>query len=297
LIGGALLAVLGVGACTNGQSGSDSGSAAGGFAAPGAAAATGAAGKRAAARPADSNGGNGATGDLAFGTAKIRRAELHVVIRHDESVDGKADVAAAIALAAGGEVDADDRSSGSSPSATLVLRVPPEELSAVLHQLAGLGRSTARHLSTQDVTAKVADVESRVASARREIARLRELYQHAVKISDVITIEGELSERESDLESLEAQQRALTAETSLATVTLTLSRAAAPAPPKPPAEHHRTGFVGGLASGWDAFTGAAAAFATAIGAVLPFAVLLVVLALAGRLLWARLRPARPAPPT
>ncbi len=50
------------------------------------------------------------------------------------------------------------------------------------------------------------------------IVRLRTLYAGASKVADVITIESELATRESDLESLEAQQRALAAQTSMATV-------------------------------------------------------------------------------
>ncbi len=191
-----------------------------------------------------------------------------------------------IAIRAGGEVDADDRTSGARASADLVLRVPPQRLTAVLAQLADLGKERSRHLATQDVTAKVADVSSRVASAERAIARLRQLYARAVKVSDIVQIESELSARESDLESLQAQQRALVRETSTAVITLSLVSASA----SPPPVHHRSGFLGGVQNGWDAFTHTMSALAAACGAVLPFAALLLVLSLVGRVLWTHLRP-------
>ena len=53
---------------------------------------------------------------------------------------------------------------------------------------------------------------SRVASAQQAIVRLRTLYGKAAKVRDVIAIEGELNSREADLESLQAQQRALAAQ-------------------------------------------------------------------------------------
>jgi hypothetical protein len=221
---------------------------------------------------------------------------MTVSIKHGESVASKADQAEAIASGVGGEVDTDDRTTGKYPSATLLLRVPPEDLGTVLHDLSGLGVEKSRHLSTRDVTSQVADVTSRVASARAAITRLRVLYEHAVKVSDVITIESELSNRESDLESLQAQQRALDAETSTATITLSLVSA----PPikhkiAPVRRHHRSGFVGGLLNGWDAFARGAAWIATAVGAVLPFAVLLAIIAVLIRALWPRLRsPREPA---
>jgi hypothetical protein len=223
--------------------------------------------------------------------AKIRTADLTVVVTHGTTVTARADLAARIATRAGGEIDTDDRTAGKDASATQVFRVPPQQLSPVLDQLGRqLGKERSRHVSTQDVTAKVADVSSRVASAQQAIARLRGLYAHAVKVSDVISIESELSSRESDLESLQAQQRALAKETSTAVITLTLLAAA----PPPPTTHHRTGFVRGLASGWDAFTRTLGAFATGLGAVLPFVVLMLVLGAAGRLLWVQVRARRPA---
>lgn len=230
-----------------------------------------------------------------IGTAKIRIANMTVQVKRGTTVADQANTAEAIAIGAGGEVDADDRSSGPGATATLVLRVPPEQLTATLTQLSKLGDEQNRRVSTQDVTSKVADVNSRVASAQGAIAGLRALYQRARKIADVINIESELAQRESDLESLQAQQRALASETSTAAITLSLT-----SPPKivkkkvvpPVKKHDEGGFLGGLRDGWHAFVTGAKAVATAVGALLPFAVLLLVLGLAGRLLWPRIRPSR-----
>lgn len=277
--------ICGLGACT----GSGGGSGAGGGTADAAAA------RPPAAAPSppslsgrgtsDTTGGR-LTADV-VGTAKIRIADMTVAVKRGGSVPATADRAESIAIAAGGEVDADDRTSGPHPSATLVLRVPPEQLGQVLGQLSALGVERSRHSTTQDVTAKVADVTSRVASAEASIARLRQLYRTASKVRDVIAIENELATRESDLESLQAQQRALTAETSTARITLTLVRQRQHAPL--PA-HHRSGFIGGLLNGWDAFRSGAGALATAAGAVLPFLALIVVLFVGWRVLRPRLRP-------
>lgn len=294
---GTVIAIAGIGACTSsgGQSASGNG---GSFAEsaklPGAAAPAGGASAGSATK------GDATTTDdsLELSSAKIRTAQLEVAVKHSESVAAKADAATAIVLGTGGEVDSDDRSAGRYPTATMILRVPPEELTPVLGQLARLGTEKSRQLSTKDVTSKVADVDSRVASARGAITRLRDLYQHAVKVGDIISIESELSSRESDLESLQAQQRALAAQTSMATITLALTRSAATVVAPPAKSHaHRTGFLGGLQNGWDAFTRGAAGIATAAGAVLPFAVLLLVLGFLGRLAWPRLRPNRSAAPT
>ena len=292
-------AITALGACTSSGGGggaSDVGAASGRTAG-------GSAVKAAPTPPAhgstDPSLGRAGLASIEIGTAKIRIASMTVQVKHGATVAEQANTADAIAIGAGGEVDADDRSSGRDATATLVLRVPPDQLTATLTQLSRLGVEKSRRLSTQDVTSKVADVNSRVASAQGAIARLRVLYQRARKVADVINIESELAQRESDLESLQAQQRALAAETSTAAITLTLT--SPPKVVKKPVHHAKKhqevgGFVGGLRDGWHAFVTGAKALATVVGAVLPFAVLLVVLGLAARLLWPRIRPTRgPAP--
>jgi hypothetical protein len=223
--------------------------------------------------------------------ALIRTADLTVEMPHGRSLTAPADQAEQIALAAGGQVFADERSGGPSPMASLTLKVPGEALGGVIDKLAALGKEKARRTSTQDVTGQVADVDSRVRSAQASIAQLRVLFDRAVKVGDLIALENELSQREADLEALEAQQRALEAQTAMATVTLHLTTAgAAPVTHK----HHATGgFVGGLRNGWQAFGSAAGAVATAVGAVLPFLLLALVVGAAALALRRRFRSVAP----
>ena len=117
----------------------------------------------------------------------------------------------------------DDRSgSGADAHATLVLKVPPEKMDAMLDQLGRLGREQSRSSSTQDVTQDVADVDARVASMQASIARVRAILSRAERIGDVVSVEGELSRRTTDLESLQARQRALAGQVNYATITLQL---------------------------------------------------------------------------
>jgi hypothetical protein len=227
----------------------------------------------------DTSGGGGAAKaapDVADPQAKIRKADITVSIAHADEVSAKADQAAVIARRYGGDVDAEQRSSGPHASATLTLKVRPDDLSATLTDLSALGTELDRHQSTENVTQQVADVDSRVRSARLAIDKLDALYAQASKVSDLLVIDGQLADRQSDLEALLAQQRALAGQVAMATVDVTLTTATAP----PPATHHdkRTGFLGGLSRGWDAFTSAAGGIATGLGAALPFLVLFALLA-------------------
>ena len=279
----------GLGTSSDGSNGSNSSSAAGGSAdvqsRPGAAKASAAA---AAPALAPAGAASGHAGAPVSSTSLILTGSLALTVGTNGAVDRAATLATGIADGAGGRVDADTRASTAQHSATLVLRVPNATLPGVVEQLAALGTVRSRNLQTRDVTTQVADVNSRVTSARAAIASLTRLYARARSVGELIAVESALSSRQSDLEALEAQQRALATETSLATLTLSVDVRA------PAATHHRDhsgGFVGGLHSGWHAFTRTARAAATGVGAALPFVVLVLVLAAATLLVRRRRRSA------
>ena len=170
----------------------------------------------------------------------------------------------------------------------VVLRVPSDKYDEVLAELEGAGKLLSRTAKAQDVTDQVVDVDSRIASQRASVARVRELMDRATKLSDVVELEGELSTRESDLEALLAQQSSLKDRTSLATITLSLSQTPVA---KAAAKDESPGFVDAVAGGWHVFVTMLRWIALSLGAVLPFA---AVAALA-LFVWLRLvRPRRAA---
>ncbi|MEU4176184.1 DUF4349 domain-containing protein [Streptomyces sp. NPDC026589] len=225
-------------------------------------------------------------------------AATHVIRTATLSVEVK-NVAKAVAAArgaaesAGGLVATEEteRLDDTYETSHLVLRVPQDRYQEVLRELAGSGKLLSRTSDAKDVTDQVVDVDSRIATQRASVARVRELMDRAEKISDVVALEGELSSRQSDLESLLAQQSSLKDRTSLATITLDLT------PPDAPDDDGReedTGFLDALGGGWDAFVTVLRWIAVAFGAAFPF-LLTAALALVGwRVLRAR-RAARRAP--
>ena len=206
--------------------------------------------------------------------------------------------AEALATASGGlvgdEQTTEDPTHRGYGEATLTLRVPPADFGRTLDQLGGLGHELERTRSAQDVTGQVADVDSRVRSQQASVARIRTLLSRATTVGEVVRIESELSQRESDLEALQAQQRALSGLTELATVSVTLVTPAHHAAPVHRGDHRRLGFVAGLRGGWDAFAGSVTVALTVVGAVLPFLILLVLLGLPALAVWrSRRSPASP----
>lgn len=208
-------------------------------------------------------------GPDALDRAIIVTAEIRV---RSDDVQRDADRAAQQAATLGGLVSGDVRGgAGAQQTADLVLRVPPERVDQLLDGLAGMGEELSRSVRSEDVTTVKADVDARVASLQASLDRLRALLSDATGINDLVSLERELAAREGDLESLQAQQRALGDQIGLATVSLYL--VAEVADPTPEA----TGFVGGLGQGWDAFIGTGTVLLTALGATLPFLVLVALI--------------------
>jgi hypothetical protein len=163
---------------------------------------------------------------------------------------------------------------GGYATSVTTLRVANSEVDALLRDLRAIGTVTWSSRTSDDVTAQVADVGARVASAQASLTRVRLLMNRATSLADVVALEAELGKRQADLEALEAQQRTLADQTALATVSVTLTSSAAPVPASAD-----TGFLAGLTAGWSAFTAALVAALTVIGALVPFLLVLVPLGL------------------
>ncbi len=189
-----------------------------------------------------------------------------------------------------------DASNPGSASATMTLKVPPNALQGVLDQIGKVGTELSRNENASDVTAQVVDVNSRITAANASLARLRELFQHAGNVSDLAAVENDIAQREADLESLEAQQRTFAAQTAEATITVNLVATPAVAPVVPPVKKaHVIGFVRGLRGGWHGFTKSASAIAQAVGALLPFVIVLAVLGIVALYIRRRTTAARNGP--
>lgn len=214
-----------------------------------------------------------APGDDAAGVidqAVLSAPQRHVIhsvelsVRTDD-VQRAARAATDVATRAGGFV-ADEHTAGNH-SATLTLRVPADGHDDAVARLEELGEVVDRSRSAEDVTQEVVDTESRITSQRASIARIRTLLDEAGELSDVITVEGELAEREADLDALLTRQDQLAGLTTMATINVSFQRDGA----EPPDDDDR-GFLAGLSGGWDAFVSAGAVALTVLGAILPFAV-------------------------
>ncbi|MGP4113633.1 DUF4349 domain-containing protein [Streptomyces sp. 4N509B] len=207
----------------------------------------------------------------------IVTARLTVVT--DDVPDAFAE-AVSLTEAAGGHVSGEstDRASRRHESSSLTLRVPQERYEELMADLAGLGELSQREVETEDVTDQVVDVESRIETQRESVDRVRALMDEAVTIDDIVTIEGELSTRQAELEALLSQQATLRGQTAMATVHLELHTPGNE--PREKKDDSSAPSVGdALAGGWNAFVATLAWSAAILLAVLPFAVALFLVGL------------------
>ncbi|MEY9926163.1 hypothetical protein ABH926_000785 [Catenulispora sp. GP43] len=199
-----------------------------------------------------------------------------------KDVAGATANAESLAAANGGFVGDEKSVSGTVPDvqgvtqSTVTLRVPSAVFDKVIGQLGSGGVVQDQTRSATDVTSQVVDTSSRITAQQASISRLTDLMKSAANMSDVVTLEGELSRREADLESMQAQLATLNDQVSLSTITVTFLVPEAPAP-KPAAAKHRNALQRGLHDGWQAFTGTLKVLLVIVGTLLPFAVLVAVL--------------------
>ncbi len=292
---GLLLAGAALTGCSGGASGGSTSSS--GSQAADSAGGSGAAGAVAAPKSAESSQLSGSSdssdpsarsaagdGSATLSQVELLTADRSIVFTGQLSVRVQS-VAAAVARAealttgAGGFVFAEqtarDPGRRGTTTAQLTVKVPADRFRPTLDRLAGLGRQLSRQQSADDVTSEVVDVASRLRTQRRSVARMQALLDKATTVGEIVRVEGELSRRESDLESLEAQQAKLTSLTELATIDLTLTtRRPAPVPVDAGSD---LGFLSGLKGGVSALVAVLLVVLTGAGAVLPFVLVLALL--------------------
>ena len=274
-IGGAMLAGgLLLAGCSGAASSSASSSAGSGAkaAAGGALAAPAAALPPTAGAPGQ-QGSAGTTARLAPANDIIYTAQ--VTVRAD-NVSSAAAKAAQIAEGVGGYVSNENASADpdhpSEATATVQLKIPIGSYLVTLAQLADiLGTQLSLQQQAQDVTEQVADVNSQVISYEAAIAQLRALLSHAGSIGDLLAVQNQINNEESELESMQTQQRALNHETTYATVTLTiLGPKAKPVVHRPKAPPT---LASGLGAGWRALRTTVTWTLAFLGAIAPFAII------------------------
>ena len=120
-------------------------------------------------------------------------------------------------------MDANTRYGSTSRYATMVIRVPADQLDHFAADVAEASNVVYRSESTNDVTLSYVDMESRKTALLVEQERLMALLEQAGSLEEILQIETRLTEVRYELESIESQLRTYDNLVDYATVTLSIS--------------------------------------------------------------------------
>jgi hypothetical protein len=171
----------------------------------------------------------------------------------------------------------------SSAYATITAQIPAADLDAFITSVSALGSVESVTVSAQDVTSTAVDLDARIRALTTSITRLTQLLSDARQMSDLLAIETQLAQRQSELDAFTAQRTYLADQVAMSTVTVTLSGATAPVVADEP------GFLAGLGAGWTALSSAIVLGVTAAGFLLPFLAIALIVAVPILLIIARIR--------
>ena len=175
-----------------------------------------------------------------LGRSIIFTANIHIEV--EDVIAAGAEIENAL-VGLGAVLFGQETTTGDNPRSVLTIKVRPDRFDDALDRLAGVGELVSQTVFADDVTERVVDLESRIATAAVSVDRLRTLLEAATNIEDVVQLEAELVKRETDLEVLRGQLRTLDDAVSLATIVIILTEPT-PKIPEPSLEMIQTGYLG-----------------------------------------------------
>lgn len=156
-----------------------------------------------------------------LGRQLIFTAQVEVEV---DDVAAATDAATAAVAQVGGFLFGQSTTGGAEASSQLTFKVKPEVFDQALDALGAVGKLRNQTVSTDDVTERVVDLDSRIQVAQLGVDRLRTALAETTNLKDYADIEALLLQRESDLEVMKGQQRTLADQVALATINLTLTQ-------------------------------------------------------------------------
>ncbi|OWP63299.1 hypothetical protein CDA63_09745 [Hymenobacter amundsenii] len=134
------------------------------------------------------------------------------------------------------------------------IRIAPAQFAAMLAGLGHLGTVESKRLSTEDVTARHADISARLASKRALEQRYLALLGQARKVTDMVEIEEKMGEIREEIEATESRLRTLNDEVGYSTIRLTYYQLLSQPRPDAPVLSFSSRLLESFYSGWQLLT-------------------------------------------
>jgi hypothetical protein len=139
----------------------------------------------------------------------------------DETIDRATDV---VTRAEGTYVGSSTSLPGDGPaSGQVTFRVPVDAFEGILRELKGLGTYRGEQSSTEDVTTRYIDLRGQLTAWRAQERVYLRLLGRARSIGDVIAVQNQLQQVQSNIERLQGQVNHLEDQSSFSTIVLNLS--------------------------------------------------------------------------
>lgn len=131
---------------------------------------------------------------------------------------------------------------------SLVIRVPSDRFDLLLKTISeSADKLDSKNVDVLDVTAEYIDIDSRIKTKKELENRYKELLKQATKVEEILTIEKEIGQLRTEIESVEGQMKYLKDRISFSTLTVTYYQ-------KTNSAFRFTSKLGqALKSGWDGF--------------------------------------------
>jgi len=110
------------------------------------------------------------------------------------------------------------------------IKVPSSSLEPLMEELSSFAKVTRKSVSQDDVTRQTRDLQAEVQNKIALRNRLRELLKQATKVSDVLEIEKELANVQTELDQLTGTLKSLRSQVSSSTLSLNIERDRLPGP-------------------------------------------------------------------
>ncbi|MCU1600637.1 MAG: hypothetical protein JWO22_1346 [Frankiales bacterium] len=181
--------------------------------------------------------------------AKIVKTGSIALIVGDGKVGSLVVKVHSIAAAAGGYVGTEkSQEFGDDPTSSITIRVPVDRFEAVVQQVRdqvknGVGKVDSASSSGQDVTASYSDVTAQIQSLTASRERFLVILGRANTIGETLSVQQRVDSVQQQIDSLKGRLKVLTDQTSMATLTVTVSEKAK-AETKPQVQS-------GLSKSWD----------------------------------------------
>jgi hypothetical protein len=133
---------------------------------------------------------------------------------------------------------------------TLMIRVTAPNYDPLAARVETLARSVeSKNVTVQDVTEEFIDVEARLGTKMQLVSRYREILKEAKTVSDILAIESQIGNVQSEIESMEGRLKYLRDQVSYSTLTLTYYQVIGVD------FGFGSKFMGAIANGWDNLLG------------------------------------------